>query len=339
MIDWRAHLRERLAYGQEIVLITLADIKGSVPQQSGAKLIVDQAGQVGTIGGGRLEWEATKKARQLLEQRSGEIQEIETFSLGKSLGQCCGGVVTLVFQRLSLVGLNQWLIDPPTQTQELFLMTPLDGSGLDVEWVSPEIVAERALPCSGQAQIVTHNAQQWLLEDMRDTRTPILIFGAGHVGQALMSVLTSLPFAPHWIDPRDDMETIAAPHIACAQIDAHVDGAIESAATNAMYVVMTHDHELDLYIVQQILARNDFFWLGLIGSKTKYHRFRHRLNALGFAPEKINRLTCPIGLPGISSKEPAAIATSVGAQLLMLREQQNESRQQPQSEIHYLHLS
>ncbi|MGV6815939.1 MAG: xanthine dehydrogenase accessory protein XdhC [Thiotrichales bacterium] len=335
MIDWRAELRKRLALGRECVMITLAEIKGSAPQQSGAKLIVDLEEESGTIGGGKLEWLMMKKARDLLENTTGDQLKVESFSLGKRLGQCCGGVVTLVVQRLSLLGLNRVLVDPPVKQQD-FLMTCLNGASCSIRWLSQKTLIDMGVEPQSPAQLIYLDDQQWLLEDLRDLRSPVLVFGAGHVGQALMSVLVNLPFAPRWIDPRPEYQSIARHDVS---VERHVDSAIHSAPSGAIFVVMTYDHELDFHIVREVLARGGFAWLGVIGSKTKSRRFRHQLRAAGFTQQQIDAVICPIGLPGIDGKEPAVIASSVSAQLLMLREALAERAHQPRSELHYLHLS
>jgi xanthine dehydrogenase accessory factor len=95
---------------------------------------------------------------------------------------------------------------------------------------------------------------------------------------------------------------------------------VACAPPGASYLVMTHSHALDQRLAEAILARLDVGWFGLIGSKTKRKQFEHRLRARGFEPARIEAMACPIGLPGITSKEPAVIAASVCAQLLILWE-------------------
>ena len=90
------------------------------------------------------------------------------------------------------------------------------------------------------------------------------------------------------------------------------------APAGAFYLVLTHSHDLDLAITHAILRRGDFGFLGLIGSKTKRARFEHRLAERGIAPALLERMVCPIGVPGIEGKEPEVIAVAVVAQLLQL---------------------
>jgi xanthine dehydrogenase accessory factor len=92
---------------------------------------------------------------------------------------------------------------------------------------------------------------------------------------------------------------------------------------------MTHSHPLDLEICARVLRRGDFAYLGLIGSETKRARFAGRLRAIGIPPQSLARLTCPIGIPGIAGKEPAVIAASVAAQLLIIAERRHAAARTP----------
>src|SRR5262249_9071940 len=138
----------------------------------------------------------------------------------------------------------------------------------------------------------------------------------GHVGQALVHIMGDLPFDITWVDSRDSMFPAPLPdnvRPVCARTPVNT---VDSAPAGALFLVMTHDHGLDYEICRRVLARGDFGWLGLIGSKSKGARFRSRLARDGVVAEQVARLTCPIGIDGVGSKLPAAIAVSVAAQLL-----------------------
>jgi xanthine dehydrogenase accessory factor len=102
--------------------------------------------------------------------------------------------------------------------------------------------------------------------------------------------------------------------------------AVERAASGAAFLVMTHSHALDFTLCEKILRRNDFSYLGLIGSATKRAKFVRRFKARGLADDVIARMVCPIGLPGLPGKHPGEIAVAVAAQLLMLRAQHPQAR-------------
>ncbi len=149
------------------------------------------------------------------------------------------------------------------------------------------------------------------------------LYGAGHVGRAIARALAPLDVLVDWIDEREDEfpaqffepGTPWPANIRKLCVDA-VDAEVRHAAPGAFYLVLTHQHDLDLQITEAILKRGDFGFLGLIGSKTKKQRFIHRFEQRGIAPELIERITCPIGVPGITGKEPEVIAAAVVAQLL-----------------------
>ena len=149
---------------------------------------------------------------------------------------------------------------------------------------------------------------------------PVALFGGGHVGFALIQVLSCLPFALSWIDSRDGIFPEAVPEQVVCEHSDPVQGAVTGLAPQSRVLIMSFSHAEDLDIVAECLKRQrergDLPYIGLIGSKTKWATFRHRLEARGFSAEELEHVTCPIGLPGISGKQPEVIAVSVAAQLL-----------------------
>jgi xanthine dehydrogenase accessory factor len=146
------------------------------------------------------------------------------------------------------------------------------------------------------------------------------LYGAGHVGRAIVKLLSDLPCRVQWIDERESefpAEALLAPHIEKVCVEP-VEAEVDVAPPQACYLVLTHNHDLDLRITEAILRRGDFRHLGLIGSATKRARFLHRFEARGIPAQALARMTCPIGVPGIEGKEPEIIAIAAVAQLLQL---------------------
>jgi xanthine dehydrogenase accessory factor len=144
------------------------------------------------------------------------------------------------------------------------------------------------------------------------------LYGAGHVGRAIVAALAPLNVRVDWIDDRDDEfppDAALPAHTRKVCVDA-LEAEVKEAPRGAFYLVLTHRHDLDLRIAEAILRRGDFGFFGLIGSQTKRSRFIHRFEERGIAGETIARMACPIGVPGIAGKEPEVIAASVAAQLL-----------------------
>jgi len=250
-----------LAEGRPAVVVEVAAHRGSVPRETGTRMLV-AAGQVlGSIGGGHLELKAIADARALL--RGENVATEQAIALGPTLGQCCGGALTLRF-------------------------TPLAESR-PARWNTPQ------------------------------PRFALQLYGAGHVGRAIVGLLEGIACQVQWIDERESEFPLqaSATHIERICVDA-VEAEVAQAAPNSCFLVLTHSHDLDLRITEAVLRRGDFAYLGLIGSQTKRARFLHRFEARGIAPEALARLTCPIGVPGISGKEPEVLAVAVVAQLLAL---------------------
>jgi xanthine dehydrogenase accessory factor len=151
----------------------------------------------------------------------------------------------------------------------------------------------------------------------------IALFGGGHVGKAIVSALGALPCQVHWIDSRDEIFPDQMPANVRAEHSAPVQAAVSDIAPQSHVLIMSFSHAEDLDIVAACLKRqrekNDLPFIGLIGSKTKWATFRHRLEERGFSSDELAQVTCPIGLPGIVGKEPEVIAASVAAQLLQYR--------------------
>ena len=147
-----------------------------------------------------------------------------------------------------------------------------------------------------------------------------MLFGAGHVGAAIVRALAHLPCNVTWVDEREDMFPDHVPANVTVEATDMPEAAVADAPAGASYLVMTHSHALDQRLTEAIMARPDVGWFGLIGSKTKRRQFEHRLRARGVSEARIDSMVCPIGIPGIRNKAPAVIAASVSAQLLTVWE-------------------
>jgi xanthine dehydrogenase accessory factor len=154
-------------------------------------------------------------------------------------------------------------------------------------------------------------------------RMPVALFGGGHVGRAIVRALAPLPVRVHWIDSRDEIFPEGLPPQVSTEHSAPVQAAVRDLARGTRVLIMSFSHAEDLEIVAACLERQQerdcLPFVGLIGSKSKWATFRHRLEARGFTPQQIGRITCPIGVPGVAGKEPEVIAAAVAAQLMQQR--------------------
>jgi xanthine dehydrogenase accessory factor len=325
-MDWLASLLKRLQSGNSAVRVTVAAVRGSAPREPGACMLVGYNWEEGTIGGGHLELLATDIARRMLENASETRGRLDRFPLGATLGQCCGGVVELWFERFTAA--DATLIEEALALRAsgapVVLATAIAGDAavshrLLVDGsIGIDSTAEKLLrggPGIARAELKKEDAGVFY-ERLDDERTPLWLFGAGHVGKALVRILDDLPFDITWVDSREAIfpGQVSDP-VRIAHYDEPVD-AVRDAPQATVFLVMTHSHDLDFDICRAILGRDDFLWAGLIGSKTKAARFVQRLRQRGVPEMKIARLTCPIGVDGIDSKLPGAIAVAVAAQVL-----------------------
>jgi xanthine dehydrogenase accessory factor len=156
---------------------------------------------------------------------------------------------------------------------------------------------------------------------LQPDRTPLALFGGGHVGHALVQVLGTLPLRITWVDSRDEIFPAHQPeHVVCEHSEP-VQAAVRDLVPGSRVLIMSFSHAEDLEVVASCLMRQrlraDLPFIGLIGSRTKWATFRHRLEARGFTPQELACVTCPIGLPGIRGKAPEVIAVAVAAQILL----------------------
>ena len=294
MIDWRAMARSAHKAGP-VALVTVLATEGSAPRGPGARMAVTAGAVAGTIGGGKLEYLAIDQARAILSLPPGAWR-IQNWPLGPLLGQCCGGLVRLLVEHLDNV---DWFDQPSLAHLESNRIIRLPAIGT----IPPALPARGPLPGPGTV----------FPEPEDGPRMPVMLFGAGHVGQAIAARFPGLPLDLAWFDSRPEQDRAGVMIqdedrlIACAG-DAPTDGAVLS---------LTHDHQLD-YRLTAAALRGPARFVGLIGSATKRARFLSRLSSAGI---DTTRLTCPIGIDGLSGKEPGVIAIAVIAQLLMLAEQ------------------
>ena len=347
MTDWVPELAARIARDGRAVLVTVAHASGSTPRESGTAMIVTARDAFGTIGGGHLEFEALRIARDALSNAVTPASWLVRFPLAARLGQCCGGVATLAFVAvdtctcgwlaaaaaclrtatpLALVSRIGGAQEHPAQL--LVTADNVTGSLGDAALDSAAIALARPrvqAQAAGAALVSspTGDATTLLIHVVLPADFTVVVFGNGHVGRALVQVLGALPAKVRWIDGRDtDFPASFPANVEIVATDAPEDE-LAVAPRGAYVVVMTHSHPLDLQLIETALSRDDWRYLGLIGSQAKRNQFEKRLVARGLAPGQFARVTCPIGVRSglaIRSKEPGAIAVAVAAEILALRE-------------------
>ena len=275
------------------VLVHVESTQGSAPREAGTWMAVFTQALVGTVGGGHLEHVAIAQARAILKDASATCVQ----------AACAAddGRVT------------QPILQPTHQTMRFALGPALGQCCGGVVHVRFEPVRAQDVPA------LTVRLQQARLS----TLMPVALFGGGHVGHALTRLLVSLPNLPFsltWIDSRDGIFPTGLPSSVVCEHSEPVQAAVREVAAQSRVLIMSFSHAEDLDILSACLQRQreqaDLPYIGLIGSKTKWATFRHRLQARGFTPDELAHVTSPIGVPGIAGKQPEVIAVAVVAQLL-----------------------
>jgi xanthine dehydrogenase accessory factor len=278
MADWILQAREALQQGPA-ALVTILATEGSAPRGPGARMIVTETKLAGSIGGGALERQATQQARAILAHPPGTWR-VQDYPLGPFLGQCCGGRVRLLVERLERAPAGEGPFEV-TLSEHVDRRLPNGQRPATLEARGP-------LPTAGTRFLEPVETDCLISRDRRI------------VGMA-------------WYDSRPEMaETPGVVLATESEMVAEAAAAPEGAAI----LILTHDHALDYRITAAALGGRARF-VGLIGSKTKRARFVSRLTKDGVDAA---RLICPIGVPGIGGREPEVIAIAALAQLLMVKD-------------------
>jgi len=298
-------LRTAVRQHGAVARVVIADVKGSSPREVGAAMLVwaggQSEGQSGTIGGGALEWQAATRARAMLGAGG---TRLDHEALGPSLGQCCGGAVTLLTEVYDVQNL-------PDAGDVIARATESSAMPLAVKRLIDRARGQGVMP---SPQLL----QGWMVEPVARPTRQLWVWGAGHVGRALVEVLAPLPgLAITWVDtaPERFPETLLDNARALPVPDPGL--AVALAPKDAEHLILTYSHALDLDLCHRLL-NHGFSACGLIGSATKWARFRARLGALGHSTQSIARIDCPIGNPSLG-KHPQAIAIGVASAFLSRR--------------------
>ncbi|GAA0781366.1 xanthine dehydrogenase accessory protein XdhC [Roseibium denhamense] len=305
------HIADVLKTSEACALVTIISADGSTPRDAGTRMVVrEDGGFFGTIGGGTLEFEAIRNASNAARTAKRSFS-LETVSLGPDLGQCCGGRTKVAIEVLNAE--DRQTVDHLASLERQQSVFSTKASVENNELTARQVIEKEH---NSSAKLVKNSSGNVLVETFGEHRRALYLFGAGHVGRALVLALAPLPFDITWVDSRADQFPGAVPfnvQKVCLPDPAEV---LQGAPSGAFVLAMTHSHALDEHIMARALLAQRFEYCGVIGSKTKRARFQKRLKAQGVSERLISRMVCPVGVTAIKSKHPAAIAAGIAVDLL-----------------------
>ena len=264
------------------ILVTVIAVKGSAPRGAGTVMIVFEDALEGTIGGGRLEFEAIQQAHRMMSLNEAAIVR-ERYPLGDRLGQCCGGSVELLYEPVKRV----WKA-----------------------WVNDAIAALKI------RKEYIRSSSEGYSHIVKPPEAYLVLFGAGHVGRALVQVLKNAPIEVHWVDEREKEFPENVPVNVSREVTDLPEVVVENAPVGSAVLITTHRHDLDFTLAELAIARSDLAYCGMIGSTSKRGRFERQWRQRGRGDAMLQNLICPIGASGPSGKEPEVVAIAVAAEIL-----------------------
>lgn len=304
--DWVKPAYTLASNDKPCVLIFVSSHEGSTPREKGTWALVSDEVCLGTLGGGEVERLAIADARALLSGQRKWQRSAEEFRLGPDLGQCCGGVMSALFEPVDSTSID-WLKEVLAVNNEGYILFPVSDPH-----AVPQIM-------SGA---VPHNLTETAglhIQSLADKRPLVVLYGAGHVGRSIAVMAAQMPVRLEVVDERPEALADIPPanNITLTQADSPPSHAKELKEADAV-LIMTHSHGLDYRLCQMLLGKPDITYLGLIGSETKAARFRNGLLKEGFGPEEVDHLTCPIGQNGPAGKEPGIIAIAALTEIMQI---------------------
>ena len=313
-------LAEELAAGRRVGLASLLATTGSMPRHEGARLAVTEAGLlIGTVGGGAVERLAIERAR---EARAGGASSLEWYRTGDEMA--CGGDALLAARPLAER-------DLPFLRDLLDTLERGEPACVEEAWEDPASPTLSLVPPARLSRPTWDDAA-------RTYREPVCapcrlhVFGAGHVGAALVGLAAAAGFEPHVYDDRPELATPEAlPDAASVSCGSFEELAASAPiAPNDAVVVLTHGHVHDQAVLLAVLGREvQPAYVGCIGSRRKSALAREHLAAAGVPAGRVDAVHMPIGL-AIGAVTPAEIAVSIVAQLIGCRAERrgNEEKEQ-----------
>lgn len=335
MKDLFRTLKQYMQNGKDLVMVTVLASSGSTPRGAGARMLVGKEGRlVGTIGGGMVEYECEKLAKQSIEERKSGLKSYQLKpNQVEDLGMICGGDVVVYFQYIShedseiqnIVELmlnslerdeDSWII--MDITQKMVWSMGLYSASRGIEGL--EIEEQKLIPfLKSRAMQFELDGRQYYSEPLVQSGK-VIIFGGGHVAQELVPVLTHIGFRCVVYDDRPEFSNKDLFPMAYDLITADFNNISDHVeiGKNDYVIIMTRGHNFDFIVEKQVLRKGGAYYVGVIGSRKKIAAINKKLLEEGIPQHIIDKVHKPIGLP-IKAETPAEIAISIAGELIKVR--------------------
>ena len=258
---WTEELIKTIKRNEIVCRAMVVRSDGSTPRDIGANMMIFKNDIQGTIGGGNLEFEVIRNAREKMNSNLNFLREKKKFPLGPNLGQCCGGYVEVILEYYNKETIP--LLKALARKNNQFILHPKN---------------EDVFPISSDT-----NEENYFTSKHFKSFHPVFIYGAGHVGRALINVTNDLQIERYWIDISEDRFPNNIPKNVNKVVANDLKIIANNSTPNSIHIVMTFSHLIDEEIVETLLDKNNFYKLGLIGSKTKKQIILGRLRKKGIA--------------------------------------------------------
>src|SRR5436190_7022808 len=231
MAEWIAEALAAVRRGEPLAMVSVVGAQGSTPRELGARMLVWPDRFTGTIGGGSLERQGLDQARRLLAQ-GGRRHALQDYPLGPLLGQCCGGHVRLLVERVDAASLD-WL-EPAAAARTSFALTAKFEAGRMRRRVGGPG------PHGSDGPKIPIAEVRCLSETIRPALPRLVIFGAGHVAQAVARAFAPLPFHLDWLASREDLRPEASGTRATILTEDELEEAVEAAPDGTRVAIFSH---------------------------------------------------------------------------------------------------
>jgi xanthine dehydrogenase accessory factor len=307
---------EKLKQNESVMLLVVAESKGSSPGRQGFKMAVARDEIRGSVGGGVMEVRlvelAKDKSRKVKGKTDSEIVErIHRENSPNPSGMICSGEQTIIFYKLNLE-------DLPAIRRIVRALKNHESNVLQITTNNLQVLENRSEDFDFRFE--RKSKSDFLFQEKLGYKNKLFIIGGGHCALALSELISRMDFYISLFDDRQNLNTLGKNKFVHEK---HIVESYEKigdfilSGANHFVVVMTVGYKFDEIVIRELLDK-DFKYFGVLGSKAKMATLFKNLTKEGFSKDKLNKIYTPIGLP-INSRTPEEIAVSIAAEIIAVK--------------------